>query len=189
MRSPSLERYPFVATAIGSGVLLGLVGAFLSTSVAELLQKTPATTNGWLLLGWAVSGPPFVIAALTWAERAERAGRQRRDLRVVLGIWAGLSMFVAPGAIYGVSQWYGTAALIGDPLTAGWLWGIIGNAVAMSFAAVVLGVLFSSVPGGPSPTQRALTLRFLERSWLVILLISFGLALYGPSSDLFRSTV
>ena len=44
-----------------------------------------------------------------------------------------------------------------------------------------------TVPGRPSARQLDLTYRLLERSWLVLLLVSLGFALYGNDAGIFHS--
>jgi len=81
-----------------------------------------------------------------------------------------------------VDTQFGTAALVGDPLSAGWLWGTLGNVVALLFTIAVVVVLRTSVHGRPTPRQRELTARFLERAWLALLVVSLFFALYAPNS-------
>jgi len=84
-----------------------------------------------------------------------------------------------------VDSQFGTGALIGDPLSAGWAWGALANIIGVVFAALVLFVLYRSVEA-PTREQRDLTIRFLERAWLLLLTVSLGFALYdGGRSGMF----
>lgn len=163
-------------------VFFGAIGVTWGEQIGLKLQQTPTTTEGWLFIGWLVSGPPYLIAVLAWFERERLDRRQRRDLTYVLAVWIGLSMFLLPARVHSVDAQFGTAALIGDPLSAGWTWGALANLLGLAFAAAALTVLHRAVPGRPSRRQQELTIRFLERAWLLLLVASLGFALYAPNT-------
>jgi hypothetical protein len=93
-------------------------------------------------------------------------------------------MFVLPSRFTGVEQQFGTGALVGDPLSAGWAWGALGALIGLAFTGIVLLVLHRTVDD-PTPEQRDLTVRFLEVSWVVLLVVSLGFALYGARTGVF----
>lgn len=163
-------------------VAFGAIGATWGEQIGLRLQDTPTTTQGWLFIGWLISGPPYLIGMLAWYERGRLDRGQRRTLTYVLAVWIGLSMFVLPARVHSVDAQFGTAALVGDPLSAGWAWGALANLLGLGFAAVALIVLHRSVSGRPSARQQELTIRFLERAWLLLLVASLGFALYAPNT-------
>ena len=57
--------------------------------------------------------------------------------------------------------------------------------IGLVFTGLVLLVLHRSVHA-PTAPQRDLTVRFLERTWLVLLLVSLGFALYGSHTGVFQ---
>lgn len=181
------ELRKFALTVVAFGLLFGALGRTWGESIALQLQKTPTTETGWLFVGWLVAGPPYVVAILCWHERRRFRPAQRRNVEVLLAAWIGLSMFVVPARVHSVDQQFGTGALVGDPLSLGWAWGTLANLVGLGFAALVLTVLHRSVPGRPTAAQRDLTIRLLERAWLVLLLVSLGFALYGHDTGVFNS--
>jgi hypothetical protein len=84
-----------------------------------------------------------------------------------------------------VDSQFGTGALVGDPLSSGWAWGALAAIIGLVFTALVLLVLHRTVDE-PTPQQRELTVRFLERAWLVLLVVSLGFALYGGRTGVFQ---
>jgi hypothetical protein len=184
-RGAELRR--FAVAVVGFGVLFGAIGRTWGEDIALQLQKTPTTEPGWLFIGWLVAGPPYLVAILCWLERDRFKDDQWRKVSLLLAAWIGLSMFVFPARTDSVDAQFGTGALIGDPLSLGWAWGMLANVVGFAFAALVLTVLHRTVPGRPTATQRALTERLLERAWLLLLVVSLGFALYGNDAGIFHS--
>jgi hypothetical protein len=178
----------FVLSIVGFSVLFLAVGRFLGEDLALQLQKTPTTRDGYLFFGWLVGGPPYLLAVLVWNDRARLKPAQFRNRSLGLSAWIGLSMFILPAKLESVHDQFGTAALVGDPLSGGWAWAMLANVIAFAFAGLVLWVLHKSVPNGPDATQRALTVTFLERAWLVVLVAGLGFALYGGATGLFSTT-
>jgi hypothetical protein len=178
----------FAVSIVGFCVLFLAVGRFLGEDLALQLQKTPTTHEGWQFFGWLVGGPPFLLAILVWNDRDRLAPGQVRNRTVALSAWIGLGMLILPAKLDSVHEQFGTAALVGDPLSLGWAWAMLANLVAFAFAGLVLLVLHKSVPNGPNQTQRELTMTFLERAWLVVLVAGLGFALYGGTTGLFTTT-
>lgn len=187
IRTSGAERRRFVVAVVGCCVLFGALGRVYGEDIAMQLQKTPTTTEGWHFIGWLIAGPPYLIAILAWHERARLRRSTRRNLVYVLSVWIGLSMLILPARIDGVDEQFGTGALVGDPLSIGWAWGALANLVGFVFAGLVLFVLHRSVPGRPTRSQRDLTARFLERAWMVLLIVALGFALYGRDSGIFTN--
>jgi hypothetical protein len=178
----------FALSIVGFGVLFLAVGRFLGEDIAMQLQKTPTTRDGYLFFGWLVGGPPFLLAILLWNARARVKPSELRNRTYAVSAWIGLSMFVLPAKLDSVDKQFGTGALVGDPLSGGWAWAMLANVVAFAFAGAVLFVLHRSVPQGPNQAQRELTVTFLERAWLVVLVAGLGFALYGGATGLFSTT-
>jgi membrane protease YdiL (CAAX protease family) len=175
----------FVLAVVGFAVLFTAVGRIYGEDIALELQNTPTTTLGWRFIGWMVSAPPAVLTMITWHERRPLRPRQRRDRSLLLAGWIGLSMFVLPARTASVDSQFGTGALVGDPLSAGWAWGALAAVIGLVFTGLVLLMLFRTVDV-PTLGQRDLTVRFLERAWLVLLVVSLGFALYGARTEVFH---
>jgi hypothetical protein len=184
-RVDAAERRRFVLATVGFAVLFLAVGRLLGEDIALQLQKTPTTGLGWRFIGWLVAAPPAVLTMITWHDRRRLRPRQRRDRGLVLAVWIGLSMFIVPARTAGVDSQFGTGALVGDPLSSGWAWGALAAIIGLVFTALVLLVLHRTVDE-PTPQQRELTVRFLERAWLVLLVVSLGFALYGGRTGVFQ---
>jgi MFS family permease len=184
-RTDATERRRFVLAAVGFAVLFTAVGRMLGEDIALELQKTPTTALGWRFIGWLVAAPPAVLTMITWHERRRLRPKQRRDRGLVLAVWIGLSMFILPARTTSVDSQFGTGALVGDPLSAGWAWGAMAAILGLAFTGLVLLVLHRSVDE-PTAAQRDLTVRFLERAWLVLLVVSLGFALYGGRTGVFH---
>jgi hypothetical protein len=184
-RTDALERRRFVLAVVGFAVLFTAIGRVFGEDIALELQKTPTTTLGWRFIGWLVAGPPLVLAMITWHERRRLRPKQRRDRGLVLAAWIGLSMFILPARTTSIDSQFGTGALVGDPLSSGWAWGALAAIVGLAFTGVVLLVLYRTV-ARPTQEQRDLTVRFLERAWLVLLVVSLGFALYGARTGVFH---
>ena len=178
----------FALSIVGFCVLFLAVGRFLGEDLALQLQKTPTTREGYQFFGWLVGGPPFLLSILLWNGRARLARSEVRNRTVALSAWIGLGMIILPAKLDSVNEQFGTAALVGDPLSLGWAWAMLANLVAFLFAGLVLLVLHKSVPNGPNQVQRDLTVTFLERAWLVALVAGLGFALYGGATGLFTTT-
>lgn len=183
-RTDVSERRRFVLAVVGFAVLFTALGRLLGEEIALQLQKTPTTTQGWRLIGWLVSAPPVVLTMITWHERRRLRPKQRRARGYLLAVWIGLSMLILPARTGGVDSQFGTGALVGDPLSAGWAWGGMAALLGIAFTGLVLLVLHRSVDV-PTAQQRDLTVRFLERAWLVLLIVSLGFALYGARTGVF----
>lgn len=184
VRADLSERRRFVLATVGFAVLFTALGRLLGEDIALQLQETPTTTLGWRFIGWLIAAPPLLLTMIVWHERRRLRPRQRRDRGLVLAGWIGLSMFVLPSRTVGVDSQFGTGALVGDPLSAGWAWGMLANIIGLAFTGLVLLVLHRSVDV-PTREQRDLTMRFLERAWLVLLVVSLGFALYGTGAGVF----
>lgn len=175
----------FGLAVLGFAVLFTVIGLRYGQAIALQLQDTPTTDLGWRLIGWGVAGPPWLLTMITWHERARFRPEQLRRRGVLLAAWIGLSMLVLPSRLTSVEQQFGTGALVGEPLSTGWGWGALGALVGLVFTGLVLLVLHRSVHA-PTTLQRDQTVRFLERAWLVLLLVSLGFALYGSRTDMFQ---
>jgi hypothetical protein len=184
-RTDARERRRFVLAVVGFAVLFTAIGRIFGEDIALELQKTPTTTLGWRFIGWLIAAPPVVLTMVTWHERRRLRPKQRRDRGVALAGWLGLSMFVLPARTTSIDSQFGTGALVGDPLSAGWAWGALAAIIGVLFTGVVLLVLHRTA-ASPTLEQRALTVRFLERAWLVLLVVSLGFALYGAKSGVFH---
>lgn len=158
-----------------------VLGLKYCEDIALTLQDTPTTKNGWLFLGWLMGGPPFALSVLLWFERRRFSLGARRTWSLVLACWIGFSFYVLPARISGPSEYFGTAALVGFPLSFGWIWGIF--ATGLMAAIVGIGVLVLSLAVEPSKAReliaRPITRTILERLWLLALLVALGIALYG----------
>jgi hypothetical protein len=176
-RADSSELRRFALATACFAVLFLVVGLSFGEDVAVQLQKTPTTDLGWRLVGWLVAGPPALFALVSWHDRRRLRPDQRTRRGLLVAAWIGLNLFVLPSRITSVDQEFGTGALVGDPLSAGWAWGALAALVGMAFSAAVLVVLHRTV-AAPTRAQRDLTVRFLERAWLVLLVVSLGFALY-----------
>ena len=175
----------FLVAVVGFAALFTAIGRVFGEDIAMELQNTPTTALGWRFIGWMISAPPAVLTMITWHERRRLRPKQRRDRSLFLAAWLGLSMFVLPARTAGVDSQFGTGALVGDPLSSGWAWGGLAAIVGLVFTGLVLLVLFRTVDV-PTRAQRDLTVRFLERAWLVLLVVSLGFALYGARTDVFH---
>jgi MFS family permease len=184
-RTDASERRRFVLAVVGFAVLFTAVGRILGEDIALELQKTPTTALGWRFIGWLVAAPPAVLTMITWHERRRLRPKQRRDRGLVLAVWIGLSMFILPSRTTSVDSQFGTGALVGDPLSAGWAWGALAALLGLAFTGLVLLVQHRTVDE-PTAAQRDLTARFLERAWLVPLVVSLGFALYGGRTGVFH---
>ena len=133
----------------------------------------------------------FVLATVGFAVLSTALGRllgEEIALQLQRTPTTGLGWRVIGWAIartVGVDSQFGTGALVGDPLSAGWAWGALAAVVGLAFTAIVLRVLHRSVDD-PTREQRDLTVRFLERAWLVLLVVSLGFALYGGRAGVFN---
>ena len=175
----------FLLAVVGFGALFTAIGRIFGEDIAMQLQNTPTTTLGWRFIGWMVAAPPAVLTMITWHERRRLRPKQRRDRSLLLACWLGLSMFILPARTASVDSQFGTGALVGDPLSEGWAWGALAAVAGLVFTVLVLVVLFRTVEV-PTRAQRDLTVRFLERAWLVLLVVSLGFALYGARTDVFH---
>ena len=184
-RTDSLERRRFVLAVVGFAVLFAAIGRLFGEDVALELQKTPTTALGWRLIGWLVAAPPAVLTMITWHERRRLRPEQRRVRGLGLAAGIGLRMFILPARITSIDSQFGTGALVGDPLSAGWAWGAVGAVIGLAFTGLVLLVLYRTVDE-PTREQSDLTVRFLERAWLVLLIVSLGFALYGARTGVFH---
>src|SRR5690349_10549247 len=122
-RADISERRRFVILVVAFAVLFTAVGRMYGEDIALELQKTPTTALGWRLIGWLVAGPPLVFTMMVWHERRRLTRKQWRDRSWLLAAWIGLNMFVLPARTTSTDSQFGTAALVGDPLGAGWAWG------------------------------------------------------------------
>jgi MFS family permease len=179
------ERRRFLLAVVGFAVVFTAIGRLFGQDIALELQRTPTTELGWRLIGWLVAAPPAVLTMITWHERRRLRPEQRRFRGLGLAAWIGLSMFVLPARTTSIDSQFGTGALVGDPLSAGWAWGAVATVLGLVFTGLVLLVLRRTVDE-PTQEQRDLTVRFLEHAWLVLLLVSLGFALYGGRTGVFH---
>ena len=184
-RGDAAGRRRFVLAVVAFAVFFTALGRIYGEDIALELQKTPTTTLGWRLVGWLVAGPPLLFTMAVWHERRRLTSQQWRDRSLMLAAWIGSNMFVLPARTTSVDDQFGTGALVGDPLTAGWTWGAAAAFAGLVFGGLVLLVLRRSV-AQPTADQRDLTIRFLERAWVLLLLVSLGFALYGDRAGVFR---
>jgi hypothetical protein len=184
-RTDAADLRRFAVAVVGFAVLFTALGRLYGEDIALVLQKTPTTQLGWRFIGWLVAAPPMLLAMITWHERRRLRARQRRDRGLGLAAWLGLSMFVLPSRTTRVDSQFGTGALVGDPLSSGWAWGALAAVIGLVFSAVVLVVLHRTVRT-PSADQRDLTVRFLERAWLLLIVVSLAFALYGADTGIFQ---
>jgi len=184
-RTDAFERRRFVLALVSFAVLFTAIGRLFGEDIALQLQKTPTTTLGWRFIGWLVAAPPVALTIISWQERRRLRPKQRRDRAYLLAGWLGLSMFILPARTTSIDSQFGTGALVGDPLSAGWAWGALAALLGLAFTGLVLLVLHRTVDE-PTREQRELTVRFLERAWLVLLVVSLGFALYGARTDVFH---
>jgi hypothetical protein len=184
-RTAADERRRFVLAVVAFAVVFTALGRMYGEDIALELQKSPTTTLGWRLVGWLVAGPPLVFTMAVWQERRRLTSKQWRDRSLLLAAWIGSNMFVLPARTTSLDSQFGTGALVGDPLSAGWTWGASAAIAGAVFSGLVLLVLHRSV-AKPTADQRDLTMRFLERAWAVLLLVSLGFALYGDRAGLFH---
>jgi hypothetical protein len=162
-----------------------VAGLVYGEDIAVKLQDTPTTTNGWLFIGWLVGGPPYVLSVLFWLER-RRLGRQGRMVwSIVFPFWIGMSLFVLPARILGADEQFGTGALVGIPLSFGWLWAIFATGLMAALCGV--GVLVLSLTTDARKARELLRARVtrtvLERVWLLLLVVALGIALYGGKGE------
>jgi hypothetical protein len=159
-------------------LLLGLIDG---ENIALSLQNSPTTTTGFLFIGWLVGGPPYALSVLVWLERRRLTKQSRLIWSVVLAAWIGMSLFILPARIIGVDEQFGTGALVGNPLSAGWIWGIVSTAIVAVIAGFAVFILSLSVKPEKAREliRRPVTRILLERLWLLALLVALGLALYG----------
>jgi hypothetical protein len=184
-RTAAGERRRFVLAVTAFAVLFTVIGRMYGEDIALELQKTPTTALGWRLLGWLIAGPPLVFTMAVWHECRRLTPKQWRERSLLLAAWIGSNMLVLPARTTGTADQFGTGALVGDPLSVGWTWGALAAIAGVVFTGIVLLVLHRSV-GRPSADQLDLTIRFLERAWVVLLLVSLGFALYGDRAGVFH---
>ena len=182
--SDASDRRLLVVATLGFAVLFLVLGLRFGEDVALQLQKTPTTDLGWRLVGWLVAAPPYVVTMVVWHERRRPTREQLRQRLVLLAAWIGLTLFVLPARLTSPEDQFGTGALVGDALSAGWAWGALGALIGLAFTGIVLLVLHRTVDE-PTPEQRDLTVRFLEVAWVVLLVVSLGFALYGARTGVF----
>lgn len=174
-----LKRFG-IAVAAFSALWL-VLGLRYSEEIALQLQNTPTTKNGWLFVGWLIGGPPYAISVLLWFERRRFSRGARAVWSILLAFWIGMSFYILPARIIGPDEHFGTAALVGFPLSFGWVWGIF--ATGLIAAIVGIGVLVLSLSVEPARARALLASPIvrvvLERLWLVALVVSLGISLYG----------
>lgn len=174
-----LKRFG-IAVAAFSALWL-VLGLRYSEEIALQLQNTPTTKNGWLFVGWLIGGPPYALSVLLWFERRRFSRQARAVWSILLAFWIGMSFYILPARIIGPDEHFGTAALVGFPLSFGWVWGIFGTGLVA--AIVGIGVLVLSLSVEPKRARALLASPIvrvvLERLWLVALVVSLGISLYG----------
>ncbi|MET3961717.1 hypothetical protein ABIE44_001651 [Marmoricola sp. OAE513] len=180
-RTDRSDRQRFViALAVFAAISL-VAGLEFSEDVGLVLQDTPTTKVGWLFFGWFVGGPPYALTVLLWLERKRFSKQTRRVWSILLPFWISLSLFVLPARIAGADEHFGTAALVGIPLSFGWLWGMFSTGLMAFIAGVsVLALSLSVEPARARELIASRTTRIiLERLWLILLVVALGIALYG----------
>lgn len=161
-----------------------VIGLLFGEDIAVQLQKTPTTPDGWIFLGWLVGGPPYMLAALFWSEHRRLTHEQFRNRSVVYAFAIGLTFLILPARILGVPAQFGTGAIVGNPLSAGLVWGLCATVAVTVFGGIAILMLHqASGPQGPTPAQRQMTSRFLESACVIALIVTLGLALYGGNGS------
>src|SRR5690242_14485035 len=171
-------RALFAISVLGSAFLFLVLGRIAGEHIALELQKTPTTTDGWLFIGWLIGGPPYLVAVIFWNEHGRSRPGEVRLATVLIGVWIGMTMLIAPARVLGVDTQFGTGAIVGNPLSAGWVWGEVANLGMLAFSTIVLLVMRSATAprGGPTTQQRRMTARFIEIAWMVTLVVTLGLS-------------
>lgn len=173
-----------IALVIFAGSAL-FVGLQHGEDIGLWLQDTPTTRSGWLFFGWLVSGPPFALTVLLWLERRRFTRGARRIWSLVLPLWLGLNLFILPARFGDVYEQFGSAALVGIPLSFGWVWGIFATGLIAALAGI--SVLVMSFALKPERARALLASRVprtvLERVWLLALVVALGIALYGGNAE------
>lgn len=174
-----LLRFGIAVVVFSAGWLV--LGLKYSEDIALVLQDLPASKNGWLFIGWLVGGPPYALTVLLWFERRKFTRPARTTWTLVLAFWIGLSFYVLPARLVGPDQHFGTASLVGFPLSFGWVWGIFATGLIAAVTGIAIFVLSMTVEPRrareliTSPLARTL----LERIWILALVVALGISLYG----------
>ncbi len=172
-----------VLIALFSGFFL-LLGLLLGEDIAVQLQKTPTTPDGWIFVGWLIGGPSYVLAALFWSGHRRLTHDQFRNRSILHAATIGLTFLMLPARITGVPEQFGTGAIVGNPLSAGLVWGLCATVAVTIFGGLVLLVQRQATrPQGPTPAQRLMTARFLESACIIALVVTLGLGLYGGNGS------
>lgn len=165
-----------------SAVFLTL-GLVYGEDIALQLQKTPTTPDGWIFVGWLVGGPPYMLTALFFSDYRRLTHDQFRNRSLVLAAALGLTFLVLPARIIGVPAQFGTGAIVGNPLSAGLVWGLCATVTVGVFGGLVILLLRRAAPNGATKAQRQMTTRFLETACILALIVTLGLALYGGNGS------
>ncbi len=178
------RRVRFGALIASFSIVFLVVGRLFGEDIAVQLQKTPTTPDGWTFLGWAIGGPPYMAAALFWSEHRRLTHDQFRNRSLAYAAAIGLTFFILPARVVGVPAQFGTGAIVGNPLSAGLVWGLCATvALAIFGGLVILSLRGAAGPAGATPAQRLMTARFLESACIVALVVTLGLALYGGNGS------
>ena len=179
---PPADRARLLQVAIGSGFAFAILERYAGVQIAELLQRSPFTFAGWVVVGWLVGGPTYLLSALLWNGGGRLSQSRRLRSSILLGLAVGLGMFLLPVALPGSP--IGTSDVVGRPLAQGWLWGATATLAMTVYGTAVVRVLGRSAPGGGTAAQRAMTARYLEISWVVVLIVTLAAALSGETGGL-----
>lgn len=175
-RAPQVRR--FAVTVVVTACVSALVARLFGEQVVSGLTNLPATPTGYQVLGWAVGGPPLLLAAMAWNDRRRFGPDQRKVRAVVYGVWFGLGGFLVPALTTNSYELYGDDVSTGNQLAFGWLCAGVANAAAIGFAAGI-GVLRRRAAPDGQPPESEMAERFVELAWAVLLAIGFVFAAYG----------
>lgn len=153
------------------------VWQLLGPTLAKAAQTTPTTTSGWLVIGWLMAGPAYLLAYLTWAEFEQLRPSRRRERLLIVAGWLIVSTWLLPARLVGVEPQFGSATDVGAPLLTGWSWAAGANLLGIGFAALLLSIRRRSRAEVTVGLERVTT-RFIEWGWVVALATSFTLMLY-----------
>lgn len=183
---PPAGRARLLQIAVGTGVVFEVLAQVAGPSIAEHLQGTPVTFEGWIVAGWIVGGPAYLVAMLLWIDGGRLSLRRRRQVVIVVGVGIGLGMFILPAAVPGPGSAFGTGGIVGGPLTQGWLWGVATTLVMALYGSAVMVVLGRAPSSATTPRHRELTARYIEVAWVVVLSLTLVAALSGATSGVLR---
>jgi hypothetical protein len=175
-QAPQVRR--FLIHVVVTATVAGLLARRYGEQVVGFVDGLPATASGWQLMGWLVGGPPLLLAAMAWNDRAKFDADQRRLRAMAYGIWFGLGGFLVPALAGDAAATFGGAVRTGNQLAFGWACASVANAAAIAFA-IGIGVLRRQAAPDGEPPESELAVRFVESAWVVLLLGGLMFAVYG----------